>query len=196
LHGGAYRCDITARGCGKARGFADANRERSLKPILAWLVAQDVSLSAVSPVVMTKYFISAVVYMRFQPGATVWLGVWVPHPPLDLLGRHTSTEPPSIRFAAPDGNAPSTEFTKQEDLRIRKIDGVPAHGIRQTQTVADENDGKEPAISDTTVLASVGVTKKLWAEARVVRIATAKRTVEETEVRDNRVGVRNLQRHS
>jgi hypothetical protein len=61
------------------------------------------------------------------------------HPP--------STEPPSIRFAAPDGNAPSSEFTKQEDLGIREIDGVPAHGIRQTQT-ADENDGKEVVITD------------------------------------------------
>jgi hypothetical protein len=62
------------------------------------------------------------------------------HPP--------STEPPSIRFAAPDGNAPSSEFTKQEDLGIREIDGVPAHGIRQTQTVADENDGKDVVITD------------------------------------------------
>jgi hypothetical protein len=62
------------------------------------------------------------------------------HPP--------STEPPSIRFAAPDGNAPSSEFTKQEDLGIREIDGIPAHGIRQTQNVADENDGKEVVITD------------------------------------------------
>lgn len=41
------------------RGFADAtivNRERSLKPLLAWLVAQDVPLSTMSPVVITKYF--------------------------------------------------------------------------------------------------------------------------------------------
>ena len=45
------------------RGFADAtivNRERSLKPFLSWLVAQDLPLSAVSPVVITKYFTSAV----------------------------------------------------------------------------------------------------------------------------------------
>jgi integrase family protein with SAM-like domain len=41
------------------RGFADAtivNRERSLKPFLAWLVAQDVPLSTISLVVITKYF--------------------------------------------------------------------------------------------------------------------------------------------
>ena len=46
------------------RGFADAtivNRERSLKPFLGWLVARDVPLSTVSPVVITKYFTSAVV---------------------------------------------------------------------------------------------------------------------------------------
>src|SRR5580704_4458185 len=42
----------------------------------------------------------------------------------------------------------------------------------------------------------MGVIKKLWAEARVEGIATANRTVQETEVRDNRVDIRNLQRHS
>jgi hypothetical protein len=62
------------------------------------------------------------------------------HPP--------STEPPSIRFAAPDGDAPANEFTKQEDLGIREIAGVSAHGIRETQTVTDEKDGKEVVITD------------------------------------------------
>jgi integrase/recombinase XerC len=41
------------------RSFAAAtivNREHSLKPFLAWLVRQCIPLSAVSPVVMTKYF--------------------------------------------------------------------------------------------------------------------------------------------
>jgi site-specific recombinase XerD len=45
------------------RGFADAtivNRERSLKPFLAWLVAQGVQLSSVSPVTITNYFTGAV----------------------------------------------------------------------------------------------------------------------------------------
>jgi hypothetical protein len=43
----------------KERGFADAtiiNRKRSLRPFLAWLVAQGVPLPAVSPVVITRYF--------------------------------------------------------------------------------------------------------------------------------------------
>jgi site-specific recombinase XerD len=45
------------------RGFADAtivNRRRSLKPFLAWVIAHDVQLSAVSPVTITKYFTSAI----------------------------------------------------------------------------------------------------------------------------------------
>jgi len=45
------------------RGFSDAtivNRERSLKPFLAWLVGQDTPLSAVSPVTITTYFTGAV----------------------------------------------------------------------------------------------------------------------------------------
>jgi hypothetical protein len=73
------------------------------------------------------------------PKRTFWT-VTVNHPP--------STEPPSIRFAAPDGNTPPNEFTKQEDLGIREIEGVPAHGILETQTVTDENDGKEVVITD------------------------------------------------
>ena len=45
------------------RGFADAtivNRRRSLTPFLGWLVAQGIPLSAVSPVVIIKYFTGAV----------------------------------------------------------------------------------------------------------------------------------------
>jgi hypothetical protein len=64
----------------------------------------------------------------------------VNHPP--------ATEPPTIRFAAPDGNAPPNDFTRQEDLGIREMEGVPAHGIRETQAVTDEKDGKEVVITD------------------------------------------------
>jgi hypothetical protein len=62
------------------------------------------------------------------------------HPP--------STEPPTIRFAAPDGNAPPSEFTKDEDLGVRDFDGVSARGLRQTQTVVDENTGKDLVVTD------------------------------------------------
>lgn len=70
---------------------------------------------------------------------TFWT-ITVNHPP--------STEPPSIRFDAPDRNAPTNEFTKQEDLGIREFEGVSARGVRQTQTVTDENNGKEVVITD------------------------------------------------
>lgn len=71
------------------------------------------------------------------PKRTFWTTT-LDHPP--------ATEPPSIRFAAPDGNAPPNEFTQQEDLGIRDFEGVVAHGIRQTQTVADN--GKQFVITD------------------------------------------------
>lgn len=63
------------------------------------------------------------------------------------LNHPSATEPPSIRFAAPDGNAPPSEFTQQEDLGIRDFEGVAAHGMRQTQTVAVSG-GKEVQVVD------------------------------------------------
>jgi hypothetical protein len=64
------------------------------------------------------------------------------HPP--------STVPPSVRFASPDNNVPPNEFARQEDLGFQDIEGVHAHGIRETQTVpADGADtGKEITVTD------------------------------------------------
>ncbi len=65
------------------------------------------------------------------------------HPP--------STVPPGLRFAAPAGEGlPQNEFTKQEDLGIHEIEGVPAHGIREIQTIPAESSdtGKEVVITD------------------------------------------------
>jgi hypothetical protein len=73
-------------------------------------------------------------------GKKTFVTTTIDHPP--------STEPPSIRFASADRNAPTNEFTKQEDLGIAEFEGVPAHGIRQTQNVTDENTGKEVVIVD------------------------------------------------
>ena len=41
-----------------------------------------------------------------------------------------------------------TNSQNKKTLEFAKIHGVPAHGIRQTQTVTDENDGKEVVITD------------------------------------------------
>lgn len=64
-----------------------------------------------------------------------------------IMNHPPSTEPPSLRFSAPEGQAPPNEFVKEEDLGTREIEGVSAHGIRQTQTVPAD-DGKEIEITD------------------------------------------------
>jgi hypothetical protein len=69
----------------------------------------------------------------------------VNHPP--------STAPPALSYGSPTGaGLPQNEFTKEEDLGIRDIDGVPAHGVRETQTIPAENGSadtvKEIVIAD------------------------------------------------
>lgn len=58
--------------------------------------------------------------------------------------------PPDRRFSTPPGEGPQNEFTEQEDLGTRDIDGQSAHGIRESQRVAaeDSGKGKEIVISD------------------------------------------------
>lgn len=72
---------------------------------------------------------------------TFWTQV-VNHPP--------STVPPALFHASPTGNSlPANEFTKQEDLGIRDIEGLAAHGVREIQTIsAVNNGGKEIVITD------------------------------------------------
>jgi hypothetical protein len=68
-----------------------------------------------------------------------------------LVNHPPSTVPPAIRFAAPAGDdLPSNEFTKEEDLGVRDIEGVQARGTRQFQTIPAENSatGKEIVITD------------------------------------------------
>ncbi|HXZ33410.1 MAG TPA: hypothetical protein VEH30_14110 [Terriglobales bacterium] len=66
------------------------------------------------------------------------------------LSHPPSTEPPSIRYASPTGSNPPSDFTKEEDLGIHEIEGVAAHGLRETQTLPAGNDspGKELVITD------------------------------------------------
>jgi len=75
-----------------------------------------------------------------DPGRKVYRTVVLNHPP--------ATEPPSLRFAAPDGQAPPNEFAREEDLGAREMEGVSAHGIRQTQTVPADGSGKEIVVTD------------------------------------------------
>jgi hypothetical protein len=66
----------------------------------------------------------------------------------ELMNHPPSTEPPSIRFAAPDGQSPPNDFARQEDLGTREIEGVSAHGVRETQTIPADANGKETVITD------------------------------------------------
>lgn len=62
-----------------------------------------------------------------------------------------STVPPALLYAAPMGNSlPQSEFTKEEDLGIHDMEGLPVHGVRETQTIPAENGGtgKEIVITD------------------------------------------------
>jgi hypothetical protein len=65
------------------------------------------------------------------------------HPP--------STVPPDVRYVpSTDNNLPQSEFAKNEDLGIQEIEGVRAHGIRESQTIPAESSGtgKEVTVTD------------------------------------------------
>jgi hypothetical protein len=66
------------------------------------------------------------------------------------VNRPPETTPPALLDASAAGNSlPQNQFTKREDLGTREIEGVPAHGVRQTQTIPAENGaGKEIVVTD------------------------------------------------
>jgi hypothetical protein len=66
------------------------------------------------------------------------------------VNRPPATVPPAF-LASPAGtNLPQNQFVKEEDLGVHEIDGVSAHGIRETQTIPTETSGigKEVVITD------------------------------------------------
>jgi hypothetical protein len=72
---------------------------------------------------------------------TFWTGT-VPRPP--------ETVPPTL-LPSPAGNSlPQNEFTKEEDLGNRQMEGLPVRGIRETQTIPapSSGTGKEMVVSD------------------------------------------------
>lgn len=66
------------------------------------------------------------------------------------VNRPPGTIPPALLDASPTAvSIPQSEFTKQEDLGNREIEGVPVHGVRDTQTIAEENgSGKQIVVTD------------------------------------------------
>lgn len=67
------------------------------------------------------------------------------------VNRPPETQPPALLDASTTGNSiPRNEFTKEEDLGTRLMEGVPVHGVRETQTIPAEksSSGKEIVTSD------------------------------------------------
>jgi hypothetical protein len=63
------------------------------------------------------------------------------------VNRPPATVPPAFLDASPTGDSlPQNEFTKKEDLGIRDIEGLPAHGVRETQTIPAESSGRDKEI--------------------------------------------------
>jgi hypothetical protein len=68
-----------------------------------------------------------------------------------IVNRPPATQPPALVFASTIGSdVPQNQFAKEEDLGTRQIDGLPAHGVRETQTIpaAASGTGKEIVTSD------------------------------------------------
>ena len=66
------------------------------------------------------------------------------------LERPPATVPPDL-YAAPIGNSvPASQFTKEEELGTVTMEGVAAHGVRETQTIpaTQKSGGKEITVSD------------------------------------------------
>jgi hypothetical protein len=63
------------------------------------------------------------------------------------LNHPPATVPPSVRYGSPSDNGlPQNEFTKEEDLGVNEMQGLPVHGVREVQTIPGEN--KEIVITD------------------------------------------------
>jgi hypothetical protein len=64
---------------------------------------------------------------------------------------HPPAPEPADLIASPAGNStPLNQFTKQEDLGTQSVEGVPAHGVRETQTIpaASSSTGNEIVLTD------------------------------------------------
>jgi hypothetical protein len=68
-----------------------------------------------------------------NPQQKVFSTAVVNHPP--------ATEPPQL-LASPAANGlPQSQFAREEDLGTRDLEGLPAHGVRVTQTIPAESSG-------------------------------------------------------
>jgi len=67
---------------------------------------------------------------------------------VQTVNRPPATVPPAL-IASPTGSIlPQNDYAKQQDLGTHEINGVLAHGVRQVQTIPDENGGKGVTVTD------------------------------------------------
>ena len=65
------------------------------------------------------------------------------------VNRPPDAVPPSFLSASSGLNTlPQNQFTKEDDLGNKVIEGLPVHGVRQSQTIPAENGGKGVVITD------------------------------------------------
>jgi hypothetical protein len=79
-------------------------------------------------------------YTYLYPDQHTYMTGTVNHPP--------AAEPADL-IASPAGNStPLNQFTKQEDLGTQSIEGITAHGVRETQTIPGSGTGSEVVLTD------------------------------------------------
>ncbi len=66
-----------------------------------------------------------------------------------VMNRPPSTDPPGqLDATAAGANLPPSQFTKQEDLGTREVDGLQVHGVRETQTLPASGEGQPVVVTD------------------------------------------------
>jgi hypothetical protein len=79
-------------------------------------------------------------YTYLYPDHHIYMTGTVNHPP--------AAEPADL-IASPAGNsAPLNQFTKEQDLGTQSIEGISAHGVRETQTIPSSSTGSEVVLVD------------------------------------------------
>jgi hypothetical protein len=79
-------------------------------------------------------------YAYLYPNQHTYTTGTVNHPP--------AAEPADL-IASPAGNSvPLNQFTKQEDLGTQSIEGITAHGVRETQTIPNGSTGSDVVLTD------------------------------------------------
>lgn len=123
----------TAREIGRDSRGRIFNEMRTLVPIGSKETPQVVGVHIYDP--QTR--VSTMVY----DGARIYRQNTVNRPP--------EMVPPSFLSASSGLNTlPQNQFTKEQDLGNKLMEGLPVHGVRQSQTIPSANGGKDVVITD------------------------------------------------